>query len=266
MKFNPTTLRKNILRMAYVGSSVHIGCAFSIVEILAVLYREFLNYPNNNPKDPNRDYFLLSKGHGVMAQYACMLELGWLDDCDINNYFKNGSKLKGLSESSVLGIETTSGSLGHGLSVGVGLALASKFNNSKQKTYVVVGDGEINEGSIWEGVMFAAHHNLNNLMIIIDQNRYQAMNKTRNIIDLEPIESIFRSFGFDVAVINGHNQQNISQTIQELWAVNNNKPKAIIANTIKGKGVDFMENNNLWHYSRLTNKSFHAAIDFLDKS
>ena len=173
--FDPKALRRTVLEMAYTGSTVHIGCAFSIIEILAVLYRQHLRYPENNPLSPSRDYLVLSKGHGVMAQYACIRELGWLSEKAFTHYFSDGSDLKGLSDSRIAGLEVTSGSLGHGFSVGVGLALGAQLRNTDQKTYVIVGDGEINEGPIWEGALFAAHHQLKNFMVIVDENGFQAM-------------------------------------------------------------------------------------------
>src|SRR4051794_7830298 len=147
--FHPANLRRTVLDMAFAGSTVHIPCAFSIIEILSVLHRSFLFYPNNDPDAAGRDYLVLSKGHGVMAQYACMHERGWLSDGDISGYFSDGSHLKGLSDSRVRGLEVTSGSLGHGFSVAVGLALAAQLNQSKQSVYAIVGDGELNEGPIW---------------------------------------------------------------------------------------------------------------------
>src|SRR5882724_510965 len=173
--FHPPKLRRTVLDMAFAGSTVHIPCAFSIVEMLAVLYRSFLRYPGNDPLADGRDYLVLSKGHGVMAQYACMREKGWLGDRDIRGYFSDGSQLKGLSDSRVPGLEVTSGSLGHGFSVGVGLAMGAKLRGTDQQVYALVGDGELNEGPIWEGAMFAAHHDLRNFMVIVDENGYQAM-------------------------------------------------------------------------------------------
>jgi transketolase len=257
---NAVQVRKLIIDMAYCGSTVHIGCAFSIVEILVILYRDFLNYPNNDLSSAERDYLVLSKGHGVMAQYACMNLLGFLSHEHIENYFSDGTELKGLSDSRIPGLEVTSGSLGHGFSVGVGMALASKMKNSSQKTYVIVGDGELNEGPIWEGALFASHHQLNNLMIIIDENGLQAMGKTEDIIALNDINQKFSSFGFDAVTIDGHNEELLKQTIQELWTKASNRPKAIIAKTIKGKGVSFMENDNIWHYTRLSEDAYRRAL------
>ena len=238
---NARQLRKNILDMAFAGSTVHIGCAFSIVEILLVLYRDFLRYPDLDSEHPDRDYLILSKGHGVMAQYACMKELGWLTQEDLDRYFADGTKLKGLSDSRVKGLEVTSGSLGHGFSVGLGMAFGAKLSTSGQKTYVVVGDGEINEGPIWEGAMFAAHHQVRNLMVIVDENGFQAMGRTSDVIDLGDIEEKFRSFGFDAATVDGHDELALRNAIHALWNLDSSRPKALIAKTIKGKGVSFMD-------------------------
>jgi transketolase len=260
LRFNSRQLRKTVLDMAYAGSTVHIGCAFSIIELLAVLYRSHLHFSNNDPLDPNRDYFVLSKGHGVMAQYACMRELGWLSEEAISDYFSDGSELKGLSDSRVKGLEVTSGSLGHGFSVGVGMALGAKLNKTNQKAYVLVGDGEINEGAIWEGALFASHHQLKNLMVIVDQNGFQAMGPTNDVIALGSIRAKFESFGFICSDVDGHKEEDIHQAISELWARPSDCPRALIAKTVKGKGVPFMENNNMWHYTRLNAETYSMAV------
>lgn len=259
-RFDPKTLRKTVLEMAYAGSTVHIGCAFSIIELLAVLYRSHLRYPQNDPRAPGRDYLVLSKGHGVMAQYACMREMGWLDDEAFSKYFSDGSDLKGLSDSRIPGLEVTSGSLGHGFSVGVGLALGAKLRGTEQKTYALVGDGEINEGPIWEGALFAAHHDLKNFMVIVDENGYQAMGSTQDVLKLGSIQAKFESFGFEAITVEGHNETAIDQAIAQLWQSNSSSPKALVAKTIKGKGVPFMENNNIWHYTRLNPETYMQAL------
>jgi len=249
--------------MAFAGSTVHIGCAFSIVEILAVLYRSHLNLGDGQPESPGRDYLILSKGHGVMAQYACMYELGWLTNQDIQNYFSDGTILKGLSDAHVPGLEVSSGSLGHGLSVGVGLALAAKRKQTNQRCFAIVGDGEINEGSIWEALLFASHFELSNLLVIIDKNCYQAMGSTDQVMRLGNIVDKFKAFGFDVDEVDGHNEMTLDTKITELMSKNHTQPKALVAHTTKGKGVSFMENNNLWHYSRLDSETFTKAINEL---
>ncbi len=258
--FNPRRLRKTVLDMAYAGSTVHIGCAFSIIDLLAVLYRDHLRYPGNNPIAVDRDYFVLSKGHGVMAQYACMRELGWLPEEAFSGYFADGSELKGLSDSRVRGLEVTSGSLGHGFSVGVGMAFGAQLRGTNQKTYVLVGDGEINEGPIWEGALCAAHHRMKNLMLIVDENGLQAMGETKDVLELGSIQAKFESFGFVGASVDGHNEHDIDLAIRKLWATPSDRPKVLIARTIKGKGVPFMENNNIWHYTRLNAETYAKAV------
>ena len=259
-RFNVDDLRKTVLDMAYAGSTVHIGCAFSIIELLAVLYRSFLRYPESDPLSPDRDYFVLSKGHGVMAQYACMRELGWIKDEDIVNYFSDGSDLKGLADSRIKGIEATTGSLGHGISVGVGLALGAKLRNTNQRVFVLVGDGEINEGPFWESALFAAHHNLKNFILIIDENGFQAMGETKSILNLNSIKSKLSSFGFQAVEVDGHDEDAIHAEIQQLLSSDDTAPKALIARTVKGKGVPFMEHDNIWHYTRLNDDTYAQAL------
>jgi transketolase len=258
--FEPQKLRKSVLDMAYAGSTVHIACAFSIIEILAVLYRSHLNLVNAQPEASGRDYLILSKGHGVMAQYACMKELGWLSDNDLKSYCSDGTLLKGLSDAHVPGLEVTSGSLGHGLSIGVGMALGAKRQCTGQRCFVVVGDGEINEGSIWEAVMFASHFKLDNLFVIVDANGYQAMGKTSEIMELTNITEKFKAFGFEALDVDGHSEPALDDAIRTIQNLSPEKPKAIVAHTVKGKGVSFMEHDNRWHYTRLTPESYAMAI------
>lgn len=263
-KFNSKHIRKTILDMAFSGATVHIGCAFSIVELLAVLYRSHLRIDPENPRAPDRDYMVLSKGHGVMAQYACLREVGWLENEDIDQYFKNGTRLKGLADAHIPGVEATAGSLGHGLSVGVGLALGAKLNHSKQVCYALVGDGELNEGAIWEAVLFAAHFKLDNLVVIVDKNGFQAMGPTDDVIALGNIEEKFRAFGFDAVTIDGHDEAAIDAAYTVARTSRNGRPKAIVATSVKGKGVSFMEHDNIWHYTRLTPETHAAAIAELE--
>ncbi len=262
-RFAPARMRRTVLEMAYAGSTVHIACAFSIIELLTVLYRNHLRYPGNDPYAEGRDYLVLSKGHGVMAQYACMLELGWLDHSQIEGYFQDGSDLKGLSDSRVAGLEVTSGSLGHGFSVGVGIALGLKRKGTDQKVYAIVGDGEVNEGPIWEGSLVAAHHRLDNLMLIVDKNGFQAMGTTDDVLALGDLSAKFKSFGFETLEVDGHDELSIDDAIHHLWITGQGKPKALIAQTIKGKGVPFMESQNRWHYTRLDPQTFDDALKAL---
>jgi len=263
--FAPTDLRRTILRMAYHGSTVHIACAFSLVEILAVLYRNHLKL-GIGPNDTERDYLILSKGHGVMAQYACLREIGWLSEDQVRTYYSDGTELKGLSDASVPGLEVNSGSLGHGLAVGAGLALGALRRGTSQKVYVVVGDGECNEGSIWETLLFAAHFQLTNMLVIVDANGYQAMGRTAEILNTDSLEEKFAAFGFEACTVDGHDEVLMHQAITELVHSSFPGPRAIIARTIKGKGVSFMEGSNLWHYSRLTEQTYQAALTELDNA
>jgi transketolase len=263
-KFEPKRIRRIILDMAYSGATVHIGCAFSIVEVLAVLYRDHLRLDPANPRSVGRDYMVLSKGHGIMAQYACLYELGWLSQADIANYFKDGTRLKGLADVHVPGVEATAGSLGHGLSVAVGLALAAKLNKTDQVCYALIGDGELNEGAIWEAVLFAAHFKLDNLIVVVDKNDFQAMGSTEEVMGLGDIEAKFAVFGFDAVTLDGHHEPALDAGFHALRAKRNGRPKAIVANTVKGKGVSFMEHNNAWHYTRLSPETYQAALAELE--
>ena len=258
--FASAELRKTVLHMAHAGSTVHIACAFSIIEILAVLYRSHLNLGDGTPRAKGRDYLVLSKGHGVMAQYACLYELGWLSRQDIDSYFRDGTRLKGLADAHVPGLEATSGTLGHGLSVAVGLAMAARRKRTGQRCYAVVGDGEMNEGAIWEALQFAAHFKLDNLLVIVDENRFQAMGATQEVMALGDLRAKFEAFGFDCKTVNGHDEQALDCALAQLKLNASGRPKALVARTIKGKGVSFMEGHNTWHYTRLNEDSYQAAL------
>ena len=262
---NPSQIRAGVLKLAHTGKTVHIACAFSIAEIVSVLYSEILRFPNNDPDAKGRDYFILSKGHGVMAQYICLADRGWLSKEDLDNYFQNASNLPGLSESRVSGCEVSSGSLGHGLPIAAGLALASKLSKTDQKTFVLVGDGEMNEGTNWEAMLFASHKALDNLIVIVDQNGFQAMGATADVLDMGSLGNKFDSFGFDVELVNGHDTRAIRSSLTAATIRKNGRPKAIIANTKKGAGVSFMEMNNLWHYTRLDDATYAAALAEIQK-
>lgn len=263
LRFVPARMRRTVLEMAYAGSTVHIACAFSIIELMTVLYRHHLRYPGNDPRAEGRDYLVLSKGHGVMAQYACMHELGWINDSHVQGYFRDGSDLKGLSDSRVPGLEVTSGSLGHGFSVGLGIAMGLQRKGTDQKVYAIVGDGELNEGPIWEGALVAAHHQMGNLMLIVDKNGFQAMGATDDVLGLGDLSAKFASFGFETLEVDGHDETAVDAAIRQLWATGAHKPKALIARTIKGKGVPFMESDNRWHYTRLNPQTFAEAVNAL---
>jgi transketolase len=219
-----------------------------------------VRYPDNDCRRPDRDYLVLSKGHGVMAQYACMHELGWLSDAELDSYFQDGTRLKGLSDAHVPGLEVTSGSLGHGLSVGVGLALAARRRGSDQRVFAIVGDGECNEGSIWEAALFASHAELSNLLIIVDANGFQAMGSTDEVMRLGDLAAKFRAFGFETRTVDGHDEHALDAAIRELVDLPGPRPRLLVANTVKGQGVSFMAGDNRWHYLRLTAQAYRQAI------
>jgi len=265
-RFDPSALRRTVIEMAYAGSTGHIAPAFSIVEILAVLYRSHLNLGDGSPNSAGRDYLILSKGHGIMAQYACMYELGWLSSEDVRRYFSDGTVLKGLSDAHVPGVETTSGSMGHGLSVGVGLAWAAKRLGRKQRCFAIVGDGEMNEGPIWEAFLFAAHWELSNLTVIVDNNGLQAMGRVEEVLRLDSIAEKLQAFGFETREVNGHDEAALDVALRELDKLKSCRPRAIVARTVKGYGVSFIQDNNIWHYTRLTPDTYRAAVAELDKN
>ncbi len=197
-----------------------------------------------------------------MALYACFAEIGWLEQEHFDRYFSDGSLLHGLGEAKIPGIEACGGSLGHGLPIAIGMAFGLKRTNSPRKVFCIVGDGEINEGTIWEGILFAAHHKLNNFTVIIDANGFQAMGDVSSIINLEPIIGKFESFGFRAVECNGHDVVQLEKCLEEHG--NDQRPLAIVARTVKGKGVSFMENNNQWHYLRLNPQTLERAINELE--
>lgn len=262
INYNKTAkeIRKKILKMIYNSQSSHIGAALSCVDILTILYFKILKINPANPWSPNRDRFILSKGHAASALYAALSKRGFFAEKTLNEYCKDGSKLPGHSTMHcVPGVEVSTGSLGHGLSIGVGIALAARHDKRNYRTFVLLSDGECNEGSLWEAVMFAAHHKLDNLIAIVDCNKLQAFGKTKEVINLEPLADKWRTFGWSVKEIDGHKLNKIEVCLKQI-PFKKGKPSAIIANTIKGKGVSFMENSIAWHYKSPTQEQYKRAI------
>jgi len=238
-------IRKNIVRMNSRVNASHSGAALSIVDILVVLYFRVMKVSPNDPSRKDRDKLLLSKGHGSSALYSTLAIKGYFDVDILNKFYINDGILPGhLDKDSVPGVEISSGSLGHGLPIGVGMAIANKIDKLPSQIYVISGDGELNEGSMWEAIMFAAHHKLNNLTLIVDYNKLQGYGKTNEVMNLEPLTDKFLAFNWDVFKVDGHNYNDIENTL----LTSSNRPKVIIANTIKGKGVSYMENEFVWHY------------------
>ena len=246
-------IRTNILNLTYKAQSSHIGSCLSIVEILAVLYNKVLK---------KNDRFILSKGHAALALYCMLYEKKIISLKTLNSFGSNKTILMNHVSHKVKGVEFSTGSLGHGLPVAVGKALKFKINKENNKVYVILSDGEMNEGTTWESLLFASHHNLDNLNIIIDYNKIQSMDFVKKVINIEPLKSKLLSFGANVLEVDGHN---LSELTKVLIKKNKNKPKIIIANTIKGKGVSFMENNNLWHYKNPTLQELNEGLNEIKK-
>lgn len=241
-------VRENIIRMSANGGCF-IGASLSCADIIVYLYQKFLNISINNIHDPNRDYLLLSKGHDVPALYAVFVEMGWLDKSRLNNHLKTNDNIYWHPNRKIPGIEFHSGSLGHLLSVAIGIALDCKLKNQNNKIVVILGDGELNEGSIWEALLVASAYNLNNLLIIVDRNQFQANLKTEELIPLEPLENKFEAFGCDVKRVYGHSFAEMSLAFT-CFPFNNNKPSVIIADTVRGKGLpSIQERADRWFCS-----------------
>lgn len=241
--------------------ATHLGGALSSVEILVTLYYQIMKYDVSNPEWDLRDRFFLSKGHCILGYYSILSDLGYFSDVELHSYGRNLTRLPGHPvRNKKLGIEFTNGSLGMGLAVGIGHAIAAKRRNLNYRTYVLMGDGECNEGSVWEGVMAAAHFNLNNLTAIIDNNGLQQTGTNNDISKVDDFAKRFESFGWDTIVVDGHNHE---QLFHALSRNDSNKPRVVIAKTIKGKGFSFTEGNNSWHHGVLTNDLYNLALDEL---
>lgn len=252
------SVRRKTLEIVYTTKSPHIGPSLSIIEILVALYFKFLNVSPANFADPERDRFILSKGHACATLYVVLAEKGFINECDLGGFAQNGGTLEQHPNRDLKkGIEVSTGSLGHGLSVGAGMALAGKIDGKGYRTCVLMSDGELNEGSVWEAVMFAAHHRLSNLIAFVDRNRMQALGHTQDIIDLEPVAKKWECFGWHAQEVNGHNFADIFRALDNLSSV---QPNVLILNTIKGKGVSFMENELLWHYRCPDESEYKQAV------
>ena len=248
MNKNIRNIRSNILNLTFKAKSSHIGSCLSIVEILVALYFGVLK---------KNDRFILSKGHAALALYSTLFEKKIISKKIFNSFGTNKTVLMNHVSNKVNGVEFSTGSLGHGLPVSVGKALKFKSNKEKNNVYVLMSDGEINEGTTWESLLFANHHKLDNLNIIIDYNKIQSMDFVKKVINVEPLIKKFKSFGCNVYNVDGHSVSEITNFLRKKSL---NKPKILLANTIKGKGVSFMENNNLWHYKNPNLNELTIAI------
>jgi transketolase len=256
-------MRKTVLAMALSAgnNAAHLGSGLSIIEIMAVLYGGIMRIDPKNPDWPDRDRFILSKGHGALGYYAALAKSGFITSDEIKTFQENGGFLPAHPVMNMeKGIEFSGGSLGLGLSFGVGIALSGRKQNKDYNVYVLVGNGECNEGSVWEAVMAASHFKLDNLIVIVDYNKMQSDGSSDTVLCMGDIEAKWTSFGFKVFTVDGHNIIEMNNTFK--IAVNNNKgkPVVIIANTVKGKGVSFMENNNEWHHRRLSQAQYEMGL------
>jgi|TARA_B100002003_G_C14067847_1_gene513777 transketolase len=254
-------LRKKIIEISYQAKAHHIGSELSCIDILVALYFNIMNINANTPHDKNRDFFILSKGHAALALYVTLMKKGFFSENYLKKEFlSDGGTLGGHPDkNNQLGIEISSGSLGHGLSIGAGIALANKKDNNPGKVFVLLGDGECNEGMVWEALLFASHQKLNNLMAIIDYNKLQGFGSTKDILNLDPLKEKLESFGWNTKEVNGHDINSIINTSKELFK-EKNKPSLLIANTIKGKGINSMENKFESHYEVLDEKKYLNII------
>ena len=251
-------IRKTILKMVNKGKASHIASAFSMVEILNAIYKS-VDIQKIINKDKDRDRVILSKGHGTSGLYAVMFHHGLVSKKAIDSYFLNGSIMAGHASHFIENVEHSTGALGHGLSVGLGIAIGAVSKGYSSRVFIVVGDGELHEGSNWEAIMYAGHHKANNLYLLIDKNERSQMGETSNACSLDPLVDKLKAFNFETYnVINGHNEEEIINIIKK--TNNSTKPVAIICNTTKGKGVSFMEGNNLWHYRSPQGDDFNNAL------
>jgi len=250
--------------MTSSAGSSHIGSAFSCVDLLAVLYSGILKINPKAPESHSRDRFLLSKGHAGAAVYAVLAETGFFPLAWLETHYKDGSFLSGhVSHKGIPGVEFSTGSLGHALSVGAGLAYGAKLRQESHRIFVLLSDGECDEGSNWEAILFAAHHGLRNLIVIVDYNKIQSLAPVDETLRLEPFTQKWESFGWDVIEVDGHDHENIFSAFESI-PNNSNKPICFIAHTIKGKGVSFMENSVLWHYRTARAAEYDAALSELE--
>lgn len=257
-------LRLTALRMVHEARSAHIGGSFSMAELLAALYGGILRVDPARPAWPDRDRFILSKGHACAAYYAALAERGFFPKDWLETFYRDGGRLAGhASHTGVPGIEFSTGSLGHGLSVATGMALAGKRDGASWRVFTLLSDGECDEGSTWEPALFAPQHRLDNLVAIIDYNKIQSLGRTRDIIDLDPFADKWEAFGWAVREIDGHDSEAVVRTLSSV-PFEPGRPSCVIAHTVKGKGVSFMEDDLLWHYRNPAGDEYAAAVKELE--
>jgi transketolase len=256
-------IRAHVIRMVYAAQSGHIGPSLSIADLLSALYFQIMRIDPRNPGWPERDRFILSKGHGCSAWYAALAERGYFPVEELLTFRRLGSRLQGHPDmAKTPGVDMTSGSLGHGLAAGLGMALAARLDGLDYRTYVILGDGEIQEGLVWEAALAAPRLGLDNLVAILDCNRWQSGGAVEEILPLEPLAEKWRAFGWSTQEIDGHDLKAILEALERARAVEG-RPSVLIARTIKGRGVSFMENDNKWHMTPPTREEAVAALEEL---
>ena len=259
-------IRRNGLEMSHLSRGSHIGSVFSVAEIIAVLYTRILRVDPKNPAWPDRDRLSLSKGHAGSAVYAALAETGFFPVEQLKTHYANGSILSGhVSHKGVPGVEVSTGSLGHGLGIGVGMALGARMDQAPWRTYVVLGDGECDEGSVWESALQAAQYGLDRLTAVVDYNHMQSLTTVEKTLKLEPFADKWRDFGWNVQSVDGHDPDALEAALKNARAAEGSgKPCVILAHTVKGKGVSFMENDILWHYRTPQGEEYEAALRELE--
>jgi len=253
-------IRAETLRMIHRARSSHAGSALSMIDLLVVLYEKVLRVRPDELDWPERDRFLLSKGHACAGLYAVLARRGFFPLDWLNDFYGDNARLPGhATHAGIPGIEVSTGSLGHGLAIACGMALAGKSDNKSYRVFALLSDGECDEGSTWEAALFAPHHRLDNLVVIVDYNKIQSLGTVKEVLDLEPLAKKWESFGWAVREINGHDFGEIEPALVNV-PFESGKPACVIAHTVKGKGVDFMEDKLLWHYRALNDEEFHSAL------
>jgi transketolase len=249
--------------MTQRAKSSHVGASFSMADLLAVIYAQVLRVDPKRPNWPDRDRFVLSKGHGAAALYAVLAETGFFSTEQLASYCQDGAALAGhVCHIGVPGVDVSTGSLGHGLSIAAGMALSAKRGSQSHRVVTLLSDGECDEGSTWEAVLFSAHHRLDNLIAVIDYNKIQSLGSVNDVLRLEPLVDKWRAFGWAAREIDGHDVSEIGRVLTSI-PLERDRPSCVIAHTVKGKGVSFMENTVLWHYRSPQGDEFDAALSEL---
>jgi transketolase len=254
---SPRNIRRAIIEQSKRAGVGHIGSALSVADIIAALYGHILRVVE--PDDPDRDRFILSKGHAALALYAALWMKGWISEQQLNTYCGDGSLLGVHPDLDLRGVDFSTGSLGHGLSMGAGAALGARLEGSKRRVFVLVSDAECNEGALWEAVMFSAHHRLANLVAIVDLNGQQALGHTDEVLSLSPLAERWEAFGWDVRVLDGHDVEEMKKTVSS-FDTQDGPPHVLIARTVFGKGVSYMESQIKWHYWPMNDSEYRQAL------